>query len=229
MKVLLLSCEHAGNEVPEPLRPLFAGHEEVLQTHRAIDLGAYALFRQLVPLADWQAHCTLSRLVVEMNRSVGNPALFSQFTAHLPDTAKAELIEKHDTYWAGFSTYIERELAKGNHVVHVGVHSFTPVLDGRERNLDIGLLFDPARANETAFCSAWKSELERLDPALRVAMNEPYRGTDDGLTTALRTRYTQGYAGIELEVNQRFASGSGMDPGMVAVVLGSLRAVLQKG
>ena len=37
--------------------------------------------------------------------------------------------------------------------------------------------------------------------------NRPYRGTADGLTTALRSRYLPSrYFGIELEVNQRFFS-----------------------
>ncbi len=229
MTVLLLSCEHAGNEVPDRLQACFKGHEAVLQTHRGFDIGAYGLFRQLLPLADHQAHCLLSRLVVEMNRSEGNPELFSPYTAQLPEAVKAELILQHRSYWSGFSAYIEGELAKGRNVVHVGVHSFTPLLHGRERTMDIGLLFDPARENETIFCTAWQAEIQRREPALRVALNEPYRGTDDGLTTALRTRYAQGYAGIELEVNQRFAMGDGMDHRVGTVVLESLRTVLRKG
>ena len=90
---------------------------------------------------------------------------------------------------------------RGVTVVHVGVHSFTPVLNGVRRNADIGLLFDPRRAMESAFCRSWKTAIEALDPTLRVRLNYPYRGTSDGLTTALRRTHDGGaYLGVEIEL-----------------------------
>ena len=47
--------------------------------------------------------------------------------------------------------------------------------------------------------------LARSLPGLRVRKNQPYRGVSDGLTKVLRGRFPDpGYAGLELEVSQRF-------------------------
>jgi predicted N-formylglutamate amidohydrolase len=87
-------------------------------------------------------------------------------------------------------------------VLHIGVHSFTDVLDGQVRAVDIGLLFDPARRSESELCRAWRTGLESACDG-RVRFNEPYLGTDDGLTTALRAQFPdRAYAGVEVEVRQ---------------------------
>ena len=42
------------------------------------------------------------------------------------------------------------------------------------------------------------------DTRLRVELNQPYLGIDDGLTTAMRQQFADhDYAGIELEINHR--------------------------
>ena len=93
-------------------------------------------------------------------------------------------------------------------IVHLSCHSFTPRLDGVERRADIGLLYDPTREVEVALCLAWQRALKGAAPHLRVRRNYPYRGYDDGLTTTLRRRYADPwYAGIELEVNQKYPLG----------------------
>jgi predicted N-formylglutamate amidohydrolase len=112
-------------------------------------------------------------------------------------------------------------------VVHVSVHSFTPELDGDVRNADIGLLYDPKRKHEKAFCERWRTELLRRAPGLRVRMNYPYTGTSDGFTTALRRIFPKGYCGIELEVNQRFAKGKRMHADIRTLVYASLEATLR--
>src|SRR5262249_49438345 len=89
-------------------------------------------------------------------------------------------------------------------IVHVSVHSFTPVLRGQIRTADIGLLYDPQHRGEMQFCAAWRHHLLALRPALRGRRNSPSRGVSDGLTTYLRRRFGADYFGIELEVNQRW-------------------------
>ena len=44
---LVITCEHAGNMVPERYRPLFSGHEHLLPTHRGWDPGALLLAREM--------------------------------------------------------------------------------------------------------------------------------------------------------------------------------------
>jgi len=89
-------------------------------------------------------------------------------------------------------------------VIHISSHSFTPVLDGKARNADIGLLYDPARHGEVALCERWKNALTALAPHLKVRRNYPYAGKGDGLTRHLRRRYSpRVYVGVELEINQK--------------------------
>ena len=101
---------------------------------------------------------------------------------------------------------------------------------GKRRDVDIGLLHDPRRPAEAAACRRWRAELARLEPALRIRLNRPYRGWTDGLCTTLRSRFPWGrYAGIELEVNQRFPLGdAGRWRRLQGSLIASLRAALPR-
>jgi predicted N-formylglutamate amidohydrolase len=99
---------------------------------------------------------------------------------------------------------LTRSTARGDRVVHVAVHSFTPSLRGVRRNADLGLLYDPARSGELALARRWRAALREVAPELCVRMNYPYRGTSDGIQTELRRRFgARDYVGIEIEVNQK--------------------------
>ena len=93
---------------------------------------------------------------------------------------------------------------KGAAIVHLGIHSFTPVLNGKPRNTDIGILYDPARPLERKYAQVIKDEIKRLHPHMKVRFNYPYKGTSDGLTTSLRKKFGPHYVGIEIEINQKF-------------------------
>jgi predicted N-formylglutamate amidohydrolase len=202
---LVLSCEHAGMRVPREHAALFRGAQAVLASHRGWDPGALDLGRRMAQRMGCKLHaCTWTRLLVEPNRSPHNPRIWSSFTRALPRALRERILER---YWRPHRTRVEAALdqaTRGNAVVlHVAVHSFTPVLDGERRNADIGLLFDPSRRRERAFARRWKALLAELAPDLRVRFNYPYLGTADGLTTSQRKRFPDArYAGIELELNQ---------------------------
>ena len=227
MTALLLSCEHGGNEVPANLRACFTGDEEVLKTHRGMDLGALNLFQTLAPLAQHSQYATRSRLCIELNRSAHHPRLFSPYMHNLPVAEKEKLLRFYHQYRDEFTQHVQQYIRQGKPVVHVAVHSFTPVLDGMERTMDIGLLYDPTRRAEKSFCAAWQKALNKLYPALKVRMNKPYKGTSDGFPTALRRTFPQHYAGIELEVNQRFVKERRMDKEVAHALHDSLRDVLR--
>lgn len=90
-------------------------------------------------------------------------------------------------------------------VLHLSIHTFTPLWNGTMRRVDVGLLFDPARKNESEFCGLFLPELKRRLPSLCIEFNEPYKGTDDGFTTYLRTLFGDDeYLGIEIEINQKY-------------------------
>lgn len=226
LSALLLSCEHGGNEVPHKLHACFSGDEDVLQTHRGLDIGALDLFRKLAPLAAFSTFATRSRLCIELNRSEDHPRLFSPWMHALRAEHRDVLLRYYRNYRQSFAEQVRARISAGLDVVHVAVHSFTPVLDGVRRTMDIGFLYDPQRPAEKTFCTAWRRALERYQPGLVVRMNRPYKGISDGFPTALRKQFPKHYAGIELEVNQRFANNGRMDPAVKQALHDSLAATL---
>jgi len=209
---VIVSAEHGGARVPSEVRARFesAAARRALASHRGWDPGSAELARALARALGVRALvATTSRLVCDANRSRGHRALFSRFTRDLPPAARARLLER---WWAPQRDAVEAAVANGAAggvpVVHLAVHSFTPVLDGERRPMDVAWLYDPSRSGERAFVAAWRSALHARRDDLVLARNRPYRGTADGLTTHLRRRFDDRvYAGIELEVNQRFPLG----------------------
>lgn len=201
---LVLTCEHGGNRVPAAYAALFRGAGRALGSHRGLDRGALAAARHLArALRAPLVAATVTRLLVDLNRSRGHPRLFSQFSAGLPAAGRARLLARHyEPYRARVAAAIGAGLAGGGRVLHVSVHSFTPVLGGVRRRADVGLLYDPARAAEARFCARWQAALAAAAPGWTVRRNYPYRGTSDGQVVELRRRFGARYAGVELEINQ---------------------------
>ncbi|MGZ8208909.1 MAG: N-formylglutamate amidohydrolase [Burkholderiales bacterium] len=205
---LLLTCEHGGNRVPQRYRPLFRLHRHVLESHRGYDAGALAYARDFAKAFDAPlVYSTTTRLLVELNRSTRHPALFSSIARTLGDDERERVLAN---YYRPYRTRIESQVAEAHRrrdrLVHISCHSFTPKLNGEVRNADIGLLYDPRRANEVHLCRVWQEILKSVAPQLHVRRNYPYRGTDDGLTTYLRSCFEgRTYCGIEVEVNQKHA------------------------
>lgn len=198
----LFTCEHGGQAVPPAYAHLFRGAAAVLESHRGWDSGALEACNALAPvLADAVFTVATTRLLVDTNRSLGHPRLFSEYTRGLPRRERETIIAAWWSPWRdAVVEQVDEWIAAGHRVRHVSVHSFTPVLDGQQRNADIGLLYDPGRAAERDFCERWQALLAVR--GWRVRRNYPYRGTSDGHTTALRRRFGPRYAGIELEINQ---------------------------
>jgi predicted N-formylglutamate amidohydrolase len=227
---LLLTCEHGGQRVPASCAHLFRGARRLLESHRGWDPGALQLARQLARSLDAPlVAATLSRLVVDLNRSAGHPRLLSERTRLLTSAERYRLLARHyHPHRARVLDRLTRLQARGRRVVHVAVHSFTPVLDGVPRRADIGLLYDPRRREEAAFARRWSRALRAADPSLRVLANHPYRGDSDGLTTSLRKLHPETlYLGLELEVNQALlAAGPRRWREVRALLTATLRAAL---
>lgn len=229
---LMLTCEHASNNLPAVFKN--AVPAEILKTHRAYDIGAVQVFRKLVKFAKPEFYCEgkYSRLFVDLNRTLTNKSAFSDFYKQLEarDKAAAEKAKAQATaYWteyrAAIENFVEAALRHGSlrsfnklsgpstssgtskpSIVHLGIHSFTPVLNGKVRNTDIGILYDPSRPQERAYANVIKAEIKRLYPTMKVRFNYPYKGSSDGLTTTLRKKFGARYAGIEIEINQKLLS-----------------------
>jgi predicted N-formylglutamate amidohydrolase len=169
---------------------------------------------------------TVSRLLIELNKSQGHPRLFSDFSSGLSGSDKALLLnEYYLPHRAAVRAAIAGQARGGRRSLHIAVHSFTPRLAGEARSADVGLLYDPNRTAEKDLCLRWKAALKEVRPELRVRRNYPYLGVEDGLTTALRCDFQERqYLGIELEVNQALLTGRGATRKLVAdALLASLR------
>jgi predicted N-formylglutamate amidohydrolase len=207
---LIVTCEHGGNRIPPAYWPLFRAHRAKLRSHLGYDPGALTLARDLATgLGAELVYSTTSRLLVELNRSLHHPRLFSEVIRKLAPAERRLLLEH---YYYPYRAWVEGQIAEvienGARALHISSHSFTPLLGQHARQADVGLLYDPRRAPEARFSRAWQRALQAADPQLVVRRNYPYRGSADGLTTALRERFAEdSYCGIELEVNQKYPLG----------------------
>ena len=203
---IILSCEHGGNKVPKQFLGLFTGNRAVLNTHRAWDRGALVLAKAMSSsLSAPLVYSEITRLLVDLNRSLHNRHLFSEYIHRCDKQIINKLLDEiYFPYRQRIKSEIRNALKKNNSVIHFSIHSFTPELNGQTRNADIGLLYDPARTNERVLCKKLRLRLNSLAPYLKIRRNYPYRGNTDGLTTHLRQLFdTEKYSGIEIEINQK--------------------------
>ena len=211
----MLTCEHASNRLPAAFKKAIPA--EVLKTHRAYDIGALAVFRKLVKFAKPEFYCEgkYSRLFVDLNRTITNKSAFSEYYEQIDKATASKVKAQATAYWSEYRAAIEKfvdsalkpktRAAKSEpEIVHLGIHSFTPELNGKVRNADIGILYDPSRPQECELAQVIKDEIKRLYPTMKVRFNYPYKGTSDGLTTTLRKKFGPRYAGLEIEINQKF-------------------------
>jgi predicted N-formylglutamate amidohydrolase len=202
----LVTCEHGGNEIPDPFMPLFRGFAALLASHRGYDPGALDTARDLArALGAMLVTSTVSRLLVELNRSPGRQFRYSPIMRGAAADVREEVCRRYYLpYRQEVEGFVARTSASGLRVVHLSSHSFTPSLDGNARRADVGLLYDPDRTAERALCRRWQRALASRRPQWIVRRNYPYLGRSDGFTSFLRKRFdADAYVGVELEVNQK--------------------------
>jgi predicted N-formylglutamate amidohydrolase len=201
----------------------------LLTTHRGYDPGALSLAKTLARALDAPLiSSTTSRLLVELNRAPGRQFRQSPIMRNASRALRDEVTRKrYLPYRQAIETFVEREVTAGRKVLHVSSHSFTPALGGEIRCGDVGLLYDPARPGERAFCARWQRTLSKTLPGLVVRRNFPYLGRSDGVTSWLRKRFDgDAYIGIELEVNQHHARHNALPIEMRAAIAAALLDVL---
>lgn len=202
---LLFTCEHGGNQIPARYKNIFRGEDKLLATHRGYDIGALPVAKALakdmgVPLF----FSTTSRLVVDLNRSIGHKTAFSEITAPLLPSEKDHITAKYYApYRQSVTEWLQTAIKSKKRVLHLSIHSFTPVLKGEVRNAEIGILYDPKRPLELGFAHDLHRQLVGMQDLYRVRKNYPYLGYADGFQTSLRKIFgARVYAGLEIEMNQ---------------------------
>lgn len=198
---VLISCEHASSHVPAKWSDVINPADPVLSSHEGLDIGAAELASDIHRyLGGTLMLAGQSRLLIDLNRSAHNYRRFSRFSRTLQRARKKALQETfHDPYWAEIRNVLARHPA----LFHLSVHSFTPTWNGARRSTDIGLLPLTSAADVRQLAHRWKPLLRAALPDLRVHINQPYTGNQDGLIRQLMIqRPDSGYLGIEIEVSQ---------------------------
>src|SRR5580700_9651946 len=117
---ILITCEHGGNRVPPRYARWFRGYEAMLETHRGFDFGALQMGRELAdafgaPLVA----STVTRLLVDLNRSVGHPGLHSSASRPAPVAERERMLREHyRPYRARVEHLVAAAIARGRRVVH---------------------------------------------------------------------------------------------------------------
>jgi predicted N-formylglutamate amidohydrolase len=208
---IVVSCEHGGNLVPEEYAEVFVPYADVLKTHRGHDIGSLDLAKDIASAVQAPLYfSTTTRLLIDLNRSMRHPSLFSEATRGLSTDVRQRILDVHYRPYRRDVESAIADLARSSRVLHLSIHTFTPVLNGEVRKADVGLLYDPRRRFEREFCDAWAAAIEVSDPSLIVRRNYPYRGVADGFVTYLRRQFSEHrYVGVELELNQTFPIAGG--------------------
>ena len=219
----LFTCEHASAAVPAYCKSAFStvAARADLASHRGIDF--FAEMAASILSEKLKAKCfkgQWSRLCIDLNRSPHHRNLYSSYAMAMPADLRKTLLEYYNNYRNSVIQEISR-LVEGRHpVIHISVHSFTPIWEGKPRQCDLGVLYDPGRPEEKQFALGMQESLQVN--GYRVRRNYPYRGNADGLTTTLRKLFQPDqYLGIELEFNQA-------DPDTIVKMLDPLSAYLKR-
>jgi len=227
---VLITCEHASSAVPDDVA--LGLSPEILSTHVSYDRGAIEIARSLAERLGAPLHAgTQSRLVIDLNRREENPDVILETTyglvvpgnVGLPTSAREARIARFHRPYREAARADARRLAEGG-CFHLSIHSFDPSLDPIARAFDAGVLFDPARSPERPMAEALAVELG--SEGLSVRLNEPYRGTPEGLTSWLRDQLPEErYVGIEIEACQGWMDEPGALARFAERLARSVRAV----
>lgn len=182
---VVLVCEHASATIPAAYENLGLS-EEASNSHIAWDPGALAVSRLISDRLDTKLIAGgLSRLVYDCNRPPEAPDAIPQRSEvfDVPGNvglSQAERRVRHDLCHAPLHAEIERAMTAVSEPILITVHSFTPIYNGRQRTVEIGVLHDTdSRLADVLLAIA----PEYLGGA--VQRNAPY-GPSDGVTHTLR-------------------------------------------
>lgn len=202
---LVLTCEHADNQIPDDLDLHLTPRERGwLEEHWGWDPGAAEVVQALVDLEDATAVMNrYTRLLCDVNRALheddlvrthvyGEPISFNQglTTADIRRRVK----RFHIPYHNDVDRHLESRVEQNPELLLISVHTFTPVFDDEVRGMEIGVLFDHAQPYAPNVAPHFR------EGDFQVALNEPYSGVDGLIYSAKRHSVEHGIRHFELEV-----------------------------
>jgi len=209
---IIITCEHGGNMIPAGLDNLFSGASEILDSHFGYDSGALDLADEISNFSADFFHSQFTRLAIDLNRSLSSRNLFSRYTKQCGQEIRNELRKNlYIPFREMVRCRINEIIDSGRDVLHISVHSFTPLFKNRRRNAQIGLLYDPSGTRENDMAKKIKNVFMEEAAALAVRFNYPYRGNSNSHIRDLKEEFPKGYCGLMIEVNQNLVRDNIMD------------------
>lgn len=229
---VLLIGDHAGRAIPRALNDLGLGEAD-RSRHIGWDIGIRALGERLADALDAVfIHQVYSRLVIDCNRAPGTPqsAIAISDGTTVPgnqnlsaEDIRARVDEVHAPYHAAIAAELARRRERAGSTILISLHSFTPVMAGRARPWEVGLLHDRGDTSFTHFA------LDILKAAgnLCVGDNQPYKMDGTDYTVPLHA-YPARIPYAEFEFRQDLLSND-EDVGRWSQVIGQIVAAAPGG
>ena len=181
-------CEHASKWIPSFYNNLGAS-QEVIESHSAWDIGALALSKALSDRFDSPLVASkVSRLVYDCNRDPASSTAIVTRSENddVPgnlDLSEDQRQQRVATVYQPFSdqlsSLLDHRLERSTDCSLVTIHSFTPIMHGKSRSVQIGVLHD----SDSRF-SDLILESVTDHPEYHIERNQPY-GPDDDVTHTL--------------------------------------------
>jgi len=202
----LLVCDHATNRIPKKLGALGLETSN-LNTHMALDIGAAAVTEHLSRCLDIRAVLAgYSRLVVDCNRRMSDSSAFPEKIdgVLIPDNYTLGDADRRarceEIYWPYHNAVAEQltELEDScSAPALIAIHSFTPMLGGRDRPWHLGILWDKDARIPVPLMEALRSV-----PGIEVGDNEPYSGKHPHDFTVDHHAEEHGLPHVSIELRQ---------------------------
>jgi len=187
---IVITCEHASNALPDGYSWSEFDREHFANEHWGWDPAALDVAMYLASeLKCVLVHSLYSRLLVDVNRDITSDTLFRKEGDGKEIELNKDLSEeeeKHRIYKYHFSYYtaLREASEKVDPALIISVHSMTAVYEGKQRELEVGVLFtDSEKLGENV-------DKELQEKGYKSAQNEPYDGNIlNAMNCILRANY----------------------------------------
>jgi predicted N-formylglutamate amidohydrolase len=224
------TCEHASNAIPEQYG-VSDTDKAWLNTHWAWDPGAAMVSRAVASrFGSGAVLARASRLICDVNRKIGGPSFIRTEVEGCPLSFNQQVDEKETQarieqfylpYHRTLHDRLQDRLGEGQTPLLLAIHSFTKVMKGDVRDMEVAVVFDeqcPDKANR--FIQSFR------DQGLKVGINKPYSGIKGQMYSAWYHGKGCGMDYLELEMRQDFFETREGAHAMTEAVATALTALL---
>lgn len=221
------TCEHASNHVFDFV--LSQSDAALLSEHWGYDLGVAPLTTKLAERLDAPAVLSnFSRLLIDPNRELISETLIrtecdGQLVNFNRDLTAEQRQERIDRFYTPFHDSIDNAVSqsRSRHPSRpmVSMHSFTPVFQGKQREVEIGILFDDFEEDAHQLAAALTAS------GFKTGLNVPYSGYDGFIYSVKHHAEKAGAKYLELEVRQDLIADDGGQERVAKAVASALQTL----